>query len=147
MYNAVVTEFKDCHAAILCAAVADFRPISIAENKIKREKDNLNIQLCPTNDIAAELGRIKTDEQILVGFALETNNEEINAKSKLERKNLDFIVLNSTRNEGTTFRSNDNQIEIITKNEIKTFEKKNKKYVAVDIIDELTKLFTEKNRS
>lgn len=147
MYNAAVTEFKDCHAAILCAAVADFRPISIAENKIKREKDNLNIQLCPTNDIAAELGRIKTDEQILVGFALETNNEEINAKSKLERKNLDFIVLNSTRNEGTTFRSNDNQIEIITKNEIKTFEKKNKKYVAVDIIDELTKLFTEKNRS
>jgi phosphopantothenoylcysteine decarboxylase/phosphopantothenate--cysteine ligase len=131
----------------LCAAVADFRPISIAENKIKREKDNLNIQLCPTNDIAAELGRIKTDEQILVGFALETNNEEINAKSKLERKNLDFIVLNSTRNEGTTFRSNDNQIEIITKNEIKTFEKKNKKYVAADIIDELTKLFTEKNRS
>lgn len=147
MYNAAVTEFKDCHAAILCAAVADFRPISIAENKIKREKDNLNIQLCPTNDIAAELGRIKTDEQILVGFALETNNEEINAKSKLERKNLDFIVLNSTRNEGTTFRSNDNQIEIITKNEIKTFEKKNKKYVAADIIDELTKLFTEKNRS
>ena len=147
MYNAAVTEFNDCHAAILCAAVADFRPISIEENKIKREKDNLNIQLCPTNDIAAELGRIKTDEQILVGFALETNNEEINAKSKLERKNLDFIVLNSTRNEGTTFRSNDNQIEIITKNEIKTFEKKNKKYVAADIIDELTKLFTEKNRS
>lgn len=147
MYNAAITEFKDCHAAILCAAVADFRPVSIAENKIKREKDNLNIQLCPTNDIAAELGRIKTDKQILVGFALETNNEEINAKSKLERKNLDFIVLNSTRNEGTTFRSNDNQIEIITKNEIKTFEKKNKKYVAADIIDELTKLFTEKNRS
>lgn len=80
----------------------------------------------------------------MVGFALETNNEEINAKNKLERKNLDFIVLNSTRNEGTTFRSNDNQIEIITKNEIKTFEKKNKKYVAADIIDELTKLFTEK---
>lgn len=146
MYNAAVDEFKNCNAAILCAAVADFRPESIAENKIKREKDCLNIQLCPTNDIAAELGRIKTENQILVGFALETNNEEANAKSKLERKNLDFIVLNSTRNEGTTFRSNDNQIEIITNNEIKTFEKKNKKYVAVDIINELTKFFTEKNR-
>lgn len=146
MYNAAVDEFKNCNAAILCAAVADFRPESIAENKIKREKDCLNIQLCPTNDIAAELGRIKTENQILVGFALETNNEEANAKSKLERKNLDFIVLNSTRNEGTTFRSNDNQIEIITNNEIKTFEKKNKKYIAVDIINELTKFFTEKNR-
>ncbi len=145
MYNAAVDEFKNCNAAILCAAVADFRPESIAENKIKREKDCLNIQLCPTNDIAAELGRIKTESQILVGFALETNNEEVNAKSKLERKNLDFIVLNSTRNEGTTFRSNDNQIEIITKDEIKRFEKKNKKYVAVDIINELTSFFTEKN--
>lgn len=145
MYNAAVDEFKNCNAAILCAAVADFRPESIAENKIKREKDCLNIQLCPTNDIAAELGRIKTENQILVGFALETNNEEVNAKSKLERKNLDFIVLNSTRNEGTTFRSNDNQIEIITKDEIKRFEKKNKKYVAVDIINELTSFFTEKN--
>lgn len=141
MYNAAIAEFKNSNAAILCAAVADFRPECIAENKIKREKDNLYIQLCPTNDIAAELGRMKSNNQILVGFALETNNEEMNAKSKLERKNLDFIVLNSTRNEGTTFRSNDNQIEIITNDTVKKFDKKNKKYVAVDIINELTKLF------
>lgn len=145
MYNAAVNEFKDCDAAILCAAVADFRPKSVAENKIKREKDDLTIQLCPTNDIAAELGRQKNENQLLVGFALETNDEEFNAKNKLERKNLDFIVLNSTRNEGTTFRSDDNQIEIITNDEIKKFEKKNKKYVAADIINELCNLFSKKS--
>lgn len=146
MYNAAVSEFKDCDAAILCAAVADFRPKAVAENKIKREKDDLTIQLCPTNDIAAELGRQKNDNQLLVGFALETNDEEFNAKGKLERKNLDFIVLNSTRNEGTTFRSDDNQIEIITNDEIKKFEKKNKKYVAADIINELCNLFSKKSQ-
>lgn len=145
MYNAAVSEFKDCDAAILCAAVADFRPKAVEENKIKREKDDLTIQLCPTNDIAAELGRQKNDNQLLVGFALETNDEEFNAKGKLERKNLDFIVLNSTRNEGTTFRSDDNQIEIITNDEIKKFEKKNKKYVAADIINELCNLFNKKS--
>lgn len=145
MYNAAVNEFKHCDAAILCAAVADFRPKSVAENKIKREKDDLTIQLCPTNDIAAELGRQKNNNQLLIGFALETNNEEFNAKGKLERKNLDFIVLNSTRNEGTTFRSDDNQIEIITNDEIKKFEKKNKKYVAADIINELCNLFSKKS--
>lgn len=145
MYNAAVNEFKDCDAAILCAAVADFRPKSVADNKIKREKDDLTIQLCPTNDIAAELGRQKNNNQLLIGFALETNNEEFNAKGKLERKNLDFIVLNSTRNEGTTFRSNDNQIEIITNDEIKKFKKKNKKYVAADIINELCNLFSKKS--
>lgn len=145
MYNAAVNEFKDCDAAILCAAVADFRPKAVADNKIKREKDDLTIQLCPTNDIAAELGRQKNNNQLLVGFALETNNEEFNAKGKLERKNLDFIVLNSTRNEGTTFRSDDNQIEIITNEEIKKFEKKNKKYVAADIINELCNLFSKKS--
>lgn len=145
MYNAAVNEFKHCDAAILCAAVADFRPKAVAENKIKREKDDLTIQLCPTNDIAAELGRQKNENQLLVGFALETNDEEFNAKNKLERKNLDFIVLNSTRNEGTTFRSDDNQIEIITNEEIKKFEKKNKKYVAADIINELCNLFSKKS--
>lgn len=145
MYNAAVNEFKHCDAAILCAAVADFRPKAVAENKIKREKDDLTIQLCPTNDIAAELGRQKNNNQLLIGFALETNNEEFNAKGKLERKNLDFIVLNSTRNEGTTFRSDDNQIEIITNDEIKKFEKKNKKYVAADIINELCNLFSKKS--
>lgn len=145
MYNAAVNEFKHCDAAILCAAVADFRPKAVAENKIKREKDDLTIQLCPTNDIAAELGRQKNNNQLLIGFALETNNEEFNAKGKLERKNLDFIVLNSTRNEGTTFRSDDNQIEIIKNDEIKKFEKKNKKYVAADIINELCNLFSKKS--
>lgn len=127
MYNAAVYEFKNCDAAILCAAVADFKPKAVAENKIKREKDDLTIQLCPTNDIAEELGRLKTRNQILIGFALETNNEEVNAQGKLHKKNLDFIVLNSTRNEGTTFRSDDNQIEIITKDKIKKIREEKQK--------------------
>ena len=137
MYEMAVREHTDCDAAILCAAVADFRPKTVADRKIKRENDDLTLQLAPTNDIAAELGRNKRDGQILVGFALETNDEQTNARKKLERKNFDFIVLNSTRNEGTTFRSDDNKVSIISKDSVKEYGKKNKKDVAADIIDEL----------
>lgn len=140
MYNAATSEFDKCDAAILCAAVADFKPEHAADKKIKREKDDLVIRLSPTQDIAEEIGRRKRQGQILVGFALETDNEDANAKSKLAKKNLDFIVLNSTRNEGTTFRTDDNQIKIITGTDVKEYGKKSKHDVAYDIIDELSKL-------
>jgi len=142
MYSCAIDEFEQCDAAILCAAVADFRPKEVSANKIKREKDDLVLRLCPTKDIAAELGRSKREGQILVGFALETDNETVNAKSKLQRKNLDFIVLNSTRNEGTTFQSDYNKISIISKDAVKEYGKKSKKEVAQDIVDELAKLLS-----
>lgn len=140
MYNAATSEFSRCDAAILCAAVADFKPENTADKKIKRGKDDLLIKLCPTQDIAEELGRQKHDGQRLIGFALETDNEDANAKSKLERKRFDFIVLNSTRNKGTTFRTDDNQIKIITGTETIEYDKKSKKEVACDIIDKLAEI-------
>lgn len=141
MYNAAIEEFPNVDAAILCAAVADFRPAEVADTKIKRHDDeDLTLRLLPNKDIAAELGRRKQQNQRLVGFALETNDEEINAQKKLAKKNFDFIVLNSTRNEGTTFRSDDNQISIISDNGKKDFAKKPKSEVARDIIDELERI-------
>lgn len=137
MYNAAVEAFAESDAAILCAAVADFRPEHTADKKIKREKDDLVLRLMPTHDIAAELGRRKKSGQKLVGFALETNDEENNACLKLEKKNLDFIVLNSLRNEGTCFQSDENQIKIISRDGCKDFPKKKKDEVAEDIVKEL----------
>ena len=137
MYDATVREYPKCDAAILCAAVADFRPQQIANHKIKREGDNLTLTLIPTQDIAATIGKMKSEKQRLVVFALETNEEECNARKKLERKNADFIVLNSTRIPGTTFQSDDNQITIISKDRKKVYDKKPKAEVARDIIDEL----------
>lgn len=138
MYQAAVSEYPQCDAAILCAAVADFRPADVAEQKIKREGDDLVLRLIPTYDIAAKLGQMKTDRQRLVGFALETNDEEVNAEGKLQRKNFDFIVLNSLQNEGTCFRAEENQVTIISRKGKKQFNKKPKAEVAQDIIDELT---------
>jgi len=140
MYETAVAEFPKQDAAILCAAVADFRPKEIAGKKIKRGNGELVIQLAPTNDIAAELGRNKRAGQRLIGFALETDNEQNNARKKLEKKNFDFIVLNSTRNEDTTFRSNNNQVSVISKDFVKEYGKKSKREVAQDIIDELSRL-------
>ncbi len=140
MYEASVKEYETCDVAILCAAVSDFRPETFELEKIKRRNDNMQIFLCPTKDIAAELGRTKRDDQILIGFALETNDEETNAKEKLESKNFDFIVMNSVRIAGTTFQSDDNQISIISREAVKPYGKKNKKDVARDIIDELAAL-------
>ena len=140
MYEATVREYPKCDAAILCAAVADFRPQQIANHKIKREGDNLMLTLIPTQDIAATIGKMKSEKQRLVVFALETNEEERNARKKLERKNADFIVLNSTRIPGTTFQSDDNQITIISKDRKKVYDKKPKAEVARDIIDELVSL-------
>ena len=140
MYEACQQAFPAANAAILCAAVADFKPLSFSDTKIKREKDNLHIDLQPTHDIAATLGQQKTSQQRIVAFALETNNEETNASAKLVKKNADFIVLNSTRNAGTTFQTDDNQITIISKGGKKEYEKKRKHLVARDIIDELVSI-------
>ena len=137
MYEAAVGEFPNCNAAILCAAVADFRPETIAEQKIKRVGDELLLKLKPTQDIAATIGSMKGEGQRIVAFALETNEEESNAQRKLEKKNADFIVLNSTRIPGTTFQADDNQITIINKEGKKSYAKKPKTEVARDIIDEL----------
>ena len=139
MYQAAIRLYSSCDAAILCAAVADFRPETIATEKIKREKDDLVIRLKPTHDIAAELGKMKKADQRLVGFALETNDEQQNAQGKLERKNFDFIVLNSLRNEGTCFQSDENQISIISRQGQKDFPRKPKCEVATDIVNELAK--------
>ena len=140
MYEACQQAFPASDAAILCAAVADFKPLSFSDTKIKREKDNLHIDLQPTHDIAAALGQQKTSQQRIVAFALETNDEETNASAKLVKKNADFIVLNSTRNAGTTFQTDDNQITIISKGGKKEYEKKRKHLVARDIIDELVSI-------
>lgn len=141
MYNAAVAEFASCDAAILCAAVADFKPACVAAGKIKRGADDLVVRLSPTRDIAAELGQVKKSGQRLVGFALETDNEEANALGKLRRKNLDFIVLNSLRNDGTCFRSDDNQVSIISQGARVDFPKKPKADVACDIVSYLAGLF------
>ena len=137
MYKAATEVFPKMDAAILCAAVADFRPEQQATQKIKREGDDLIIRLKPNPDIAAALGKMKKENQLLVGFALETNDEEANAHKKLEKKNLDFIVLNSLQNKGTCFQSDENQISIISHDGQKDYEKKSKQAVAADIIDEL----------
>lgn len=140
MYQAATQAFAENDAAILCAAVADFKPSNVADRKIKREKDDLELRLVPTHDIAAALGKMKQKNQRIVAFALETNDEEANAQKKRQKKNADFIVLNSTRNPGTTFRTDDNQITIISEKGKKEYEKKPKSEVAQDIIDELAKI-------
>ena len=140
MYQAATKAFASTDAAILCAAVADFKPSEIADRKIKREKDDLELHLVPTHDIAAALGKMKQKHQRIVAFALETNDEEANAQKKRKKKNADFIVLNSTRNPGTTFRTDDNQITIISEEGKKEYEKKPKTEVAHDIINELAHL-------
>ena len=137
MRDAAVGAFPQMDAAILCAAVADFRPAEVAEQKIKRVGDSLDIHLVPNPDIAAELGQMKREGQLLVGFALETNDEQQNAEKKLAKKNLDFIVLNSLRNEGTCFQSDENQVAIISRDGRKDYGRKPKTEVARDIMDYL----------
>ncbi len=135
MYEHCMRIFPETNGAVMCAAVADFTPESYSESKLKRGNDDLTIQLKPTKDIAGELGRMKTNEQILVGFALETNDELDNAYSKLKRKNLDFIVLNSTNDQGAGFGVDTNKITMIDKDNNQTFfELKSKTEVAQDIV-------------
>lgn len=141
MYNAVTDRFYSMDGAILCAAVADFTPIEIDITKLKREKENLSLELKPTHDIAATVGEMKTDSQFLVGFALETNNEEANAFSKMERKNFDFIVLNSLQDEQAGFGYDTNKISILHRSgSKKEFELKSKNAVAEDIVAEIVEI-------
>ncbi len=142
MYEAAMAAFPDADAGILCAAVADYRPETQADEKIKREsKGEMTLHLVPNKDIAASLGAIKREGQILVGFALETNNEATNAESKLKRKNLDFIVLNSLRDAGAGFRCDTNKISIIDRQgESVSYPLKSKQGVAADIVNKLATL-------
>jgi phosphopantothenoylcysteine decarboxylase/phosphopantothenate--cysteine ligase len=137
MYEEARRAYTDADAGILCAAVADFTPDHTADHKIKRGKDGMTIQLKPTKDIAASLGATKKEGQVLVGFALETNDEQQNAKGKLERKNFDFIVLNSLNDKGAGFRVDTNKISIIDRQDTTSYPLKNKSEVAKDIIDRL----------
>jgi phosphopantothenoylcysteine decarboxylase/phosphopantothenate--cysteine ligase len=135
MYNAAHEYFDTCDVAILSAAVADYRPSEVASEKIKKKTDDLILQLTKTKDILASLGEIKKS-QFLVGFALETENEEENAKLKLKKKNLDLIVLNSLRDKGAGFQADTNKITLITKdNKVLPFPVKPKKEVAKDILE------------
>ena len=138
MYEVTSKEFVNSDVAVLGAAVADFTPKEKADHKIKRGKDDLLLELLPTKDIAAELGRIKTASQLLVGFALETNDEEVNALSKMQRKNLDMIVLNSLNDKGAGFSVDTNKVTILDKAGNKTvYELKTKVEVAKDIVDQI----------
>lgn len=143
MYEACLPAFDTADAAILSAAVADFTPEQKADSKIKREADDLVLRLRPTHDIAKTLGQRKRPGQRLVCFALETNDEEANARGKLERKNADFVVLNSTRIPGTTFNADDNQIAVVTREGVRSYPKKSKQEVASDIIDVLQGLLAD----
>lgn len=140
MHAAATRVFPSCQAAVLCAAVADFKPARVSDVKINREGNGLHIDLQPTHDIAASLGGMKQPGQRLVCFALETNDEEQHARAKLKKKNADFIVLNSTRIPGTTFGTDDNQIAIISASGRRDYPKKSKTAVAADIVDELETL-------
>ena len=141
MYVAVMDRFYGMDGAILCAAVADFTPVEEAQSKLKREKENLILELKPTQDIAASVGNMKTDSQFLVGFALETNNEEANAIGKIASKNLDFIVLNSLNDKEAGFGYDTNKISIIHRSGSKhEFELKSKNDVAEDIVAEIKRI-------
>lgn len=143
MYEACIQYFPACDGAIMTAAVADFAPVTTEQEKIKRTEGNLQLELRPNKDIAAELGRIKRSDQFLVGFALESQNEIENAFLKLKKKNLDMIVLNSLREEGAGFGHDTNKITILTRNErIFSYELKSKQEVAVDIVNRMFELST-----
>lgn len=139
MYSAAVETFPSCDAAVLCAAVADYRPEHCADHKLKKNgNEGLTIEMVQNPDILATLGKMKREGQTLVGFALETNDERANAKSKLERKNLDMIVLNSLRDKGAGFGVDTNKVLIIKRDgsEVEG-ELKSKRAVAEDIVREL----------
>ncbi len=141
MYQACKETYPKMDAGILCAAVADFTPADVADQKIKREGDDMLLRLKPTTDIAAALGKMKTGKQVLAGFALETNDETANAQAKLVKKNFDFIVLNSLNDKGAGFRTDTNKISIITAGGKTDYPLKSKREVARDIINQLVSQF------
>ncbi|CAN5349490.1 bifunctional phosphopantothenoylcysteine decarboxylase/phosphopantothenate--cysteine ligase CoaBC [soil metagenome] len=136
MFNACARLFPSSDITVLSAAVADYKPVTVADQKIKKTDRNLTLELKKTHDIAADLGKQKKNGQIIVGFALETENEKANAEKKLLAKNFDLIVLNSLNTKGAGFGHDTNKVEIISqKNGAKEFSLKNKKEVAKDIVD------------
>ena len=141
MYNAAMLH-SNYDIAVLAAAVADYTPVEIAEQKIKKANGVFDLKLQKTRDILQALGEMKKDKQILVGFALETENEIINARKKLEQKNADMIVLNSLKDEGAGFKKDTNKITLLKKSgEERKFETKSKQLVAKDIVDSIIELF------
>tara|TARA_B100000378_G_scaffold210339_1_gene173360 strand:- start:117 stop:671 length:555 start_codon:yes stop_codon:yes gene_type:complete len=139
MYEAVQEHFTESDVFIAAAAVADYKPKNVAAEKIKKKEASLSIELTKTEDILASMGAQKKHQK-LIGFALETNNEEENAKKKLEKKNLDFIVLNSLRDEGAGFKGDTNKVSIIYPDRKIDFGLKSKKEVARDIVQEIIEL-------
>jgi phosphopantothenoylcysteine decarboxylase/phosphopantothenate--cysteine ligase len=141
MFKVTTNKFAEVDGAILCAAVADFTPVKTEAAKIKRENDNLLLELKPSKDIAATIGKVKRPEQFIVGFALETNDEEKNAREKMERKNFDFIVLNSLQDPNSGFGFDTNRVAIIHRSGLKKqLELKSKLDVADDIVKEINTL-------
>jgi phosphopantothenoylcysteine decarboxylase/phosphopantothenate--cysteine ligase len=137
MYRACVERFLEMDGAVMCAAVADYTPQVVAQEKIKKSDDDMSISLKRTRDIAAHLGQHKRESQVLVGFAMETENEEQNAAGKLVRKNLDFIVLNSLRREGAGFRGDTNIVSLIDSREKVDLPLMSKSDVAEHIVDKI----------
>ena len=142
MFHAATERFTQADIAILCAAVADFTPTQVAGTKIKREGEELVLHLSPTHDIAQCLRNMKRDGQIMIGFALETNDEEAHAKDKLKRKNLDFIVMNSLQDKGAGFRHDTNKVTIIDAQGKTEYPLKDKKEVAEDIVNRICTLLS-----
>ncbi|RZJ82811.1 MAG: bifunctional phosphopantothenoylcysteine decarboxylase/phosphopantothenate--cysteine ligase CoaBC, partial [Chryseobacterium sp.] len=141
MLDVCLEEFENADITVMSAAVADYTPSTTATQKIKKHTDQFNLELKKTTDILASLGSVKRADQILVGFALETENEESNAQAKLTRKNLDLIVLNSLNDKGAGFKMNTNKVTIFNKSFEKTvFDMKSKTAVAKDICNEILKL-------
>jgi phosphopantothenoylcysteine decarboxylase/phosphopantothenate--cysteine ligase len=141
MYQAAMAH-SDYDIAVLAAAVADYTPVEVADQKIKKSNGVLDIRLQKTKDILQELGRIKKNAQVLIGFALETNNETENARKKLAEKNADIIVLNSLNDDGAGFKKDTNKVTLFNKlGEEKSFETKSKELVAKDIVDSIIELF------
>ena len=139
MYEAAHSNFEDADVFVAAAAVADYKPKTVANQKIKKNDESLSLELTKTEDILASLGQQKQDQK-LIGFALETNNEEENARKKLKKKNLDFIVLNSLNDKGAGFKGDTNKISIIYPDRKKDFDLKSKSEVAKDILNEIVDL-------
>ncbi len=136
MYNAAVKEWENADGGVMCAAVADYTPVTVAEHKLKKSDDDMRIELKRTKDIAKELGASKGD-RVLVGFALETDNEEANAEGKLQRKNFDFVVLNSLQDAGAGFRGDTNKVTLIDRNGNEEHPLMSKRDVAKVIVDKI----------
>jgi len=142
MYDAALANFEKADVVIAAAAVADYKPETVADQKIKKADETLTIRLTKTQDILRSLGERK-QHQKLIGFALETNNELENAKTKLQKKNLDFVVLNSLQDKGAGFQSDTNKVSFVCQDEVKSFGLKPKTEVAADILNEIINLFDE----